>query len=105
MSSADDPLWAAIRALHARYSPAAADKFPQTPLWERRARAAGNRQGLTPQRISEPVPTGPTVPGEKDDIAQCAIASVDGDFDERAAILEYEGGLERIEAERRAAVA
>jgi len=79
------------------------------------AAASGNREpddaevgtgnSFVGQTTSAPVPSGPTVPSagghtrEPDDESDMLAA-----FEERAAIMEYDGGLDRDEAERLARI-
>ena len=62
----------------------------------------GNRQRIPD--VAASVPNVPTFPSNsKAPSAGNVINQLDGEFEERAAILEYEAGLPRPEAERRAA--
>lgn len=100
----DDPLWEAITAAHARWSPGRPERSPARSNWGLPLTAAGDRPNLTPQGVASAVPRVPRVPSEKQDIRQRTSGEVaaDGwaDWEERAAILEYVAGMSRIQAER-----
>ncbi len=101
----DDPLWAAIRAANARWSPGALDRFPVARRWEPSRASTGNHQAIDPESISAAVPSVPTVPTKKEDIqtrtGDTARDVTADEWAERAAILEFDAGLSREEAERR----
>ncbi len=103
----DDPLWMAIKAAHEWVSPDGVKRFPPNPRWEPSAASVGTENDALDQSLKEPVPTVPTVPTEKQKERASAADGVAADAwwtrEERAAILEFEGGFSRIEAERRAA--
>lgn len=100
----DDPLWAAIRAAHERWSPTSAGVFPPSPGWEQRSGVVGAEISLPSQSVSDGVPTDPTDPTQKQDEWSWPAPATDpddaGEWEERAAILEFDAGLSRLEAER-----
>ncbi len=71
----DDPLHAAIKAAHARWSPKMAGRLRPNPKFE---------------------PLGEAAKGDE------AAAEAHAAWLERSAILEYDGGLSRSEADRKA---
>ncbi|MDB5451894.1 MAG: hypothetical protein JWO33_472 [Caulobacteraceae bacterium] len=95
----DDPLWRAIVAAHVRLSPARLDKFPPAPGWELSPAPLGsaNDQGI--QALNGPVPTGPTVPTLNSEGDDEAINAARLEWEERAAIREFDGRQPRAEAE------
>lgn len=101
---ADDLLWAAIRAAHARWSPGSMELFPPSPRWEQQAGLVGVDIAVSDQAVACPGPTDPTDPTEKQDEWVWPPPDDDpngmGDWEERAAILEFDAGLSRCEAER-----
>jgi Fe-S cluster biosynthesis and repair protein YggX len=66
----------------------------------------GTGEGPSIQRVSASGSQVPAVPGENDKQGKCAAdqaaAEAWATWAERAAILEYDGGMSRAEAERRA---
>ena len=100
----DDPLWAAIKAAHERWSPGSSERFPPAPEWELAAGNLGTEEDEPDQALSLPVPSVPAVPGVIEEYGRPARAEPGAeeciDWEERAGVLEYEGGLSRAEAER-----
>lgn len=100
----DDPLWAAISAARARWSPEDDARSPAAAPWGPLVDLAGDRSALTGQGFSGAVPRVPRVPSENQYIRQRTAderaADALGEWEERAAILEYEGGWSRKDAER-----
>lgn len=102
----DDPLWAALKGAYARWSIEAAARFPLVSKWEPPQGLVGPEKNVTDLTVDSRVPTVPAVPTEihnnrretQLDPAAEAMAA----WDERAAIVEYDGGLSREEAERAA---
>ena len=86
---------AVLSQLWAVHRPDERCTVPIKPAWERQAEKTGTRQSLAPQGFSDGVPGVPSVPASKDDLP-------DEDWEERAAILEHEAGLDRAVAERQA---
>lgn len=102
-----DPLWDAIRAAHERWSPDTAKQFPPAPEWEPAICEAGTGFPIENQRVNRADPTAPTVPTPlEDEWGWVPTSSVEecAEREERAAILEFEGGLDRETAERLAAL-
>jgi hypothetical protein len=99
----DDPLWSAIRAAHLRWSPDAAERFTPNFRWEPLGHEVGTAQPLMQQGVAGAVHTVPTVHTEKHKTEHRTRAEARAAWEERAAILEYEGGLSRCEAEGQAA--
>jgi hypothetical protein len=103
----DDPLWKAIRAAHERWSPETAERFPPPPEWEPADAEVGTENGQAGQELTAPVPTVPTVPTLPDEFRRATraerLAEERAAWEERAAILEFDAGLGREEAERQAA--
>jgi len=103
----DDHLWRAIKAAHERWSPETAERFPPAPQWEPPGPTVGTENCAPDQEVMETVPTVPAVPAQFDEIHQDGRAQQLADqhmaWEERAAILEFSGGLTREEAERVAA--
>ena len=99
----DDALWNAIRAAQLRWSPDAAERFTPNFRWEPFGQEVGTDQPLTQQGVAGAVHTVPTVHTEKHKTEHCTRAEARAAWEERAAILEYEGGLSRREAEYQAA--
>lgn len=93
------PLRAALLRAHARWSTRAEERFPTAGEWVPLAGTVGSDEASPDQRLTAEVPTVPTVPTEKQDIAQ-ASPPLTPDEEERAAILEFEAGLDRATAER-----
>ena len=97
--SEEDPLRAALLRAHARWSTSSEERFPTAGEWVPLAGTVGSDEAAPDQWLTDKVPTVPTVPTEKEDIAQ-ASPLLTPDQEERAAILEFEGGLDRATAER-----
>lgn len=91
----EDPLWRAIRAAHERWSPDTAARFPPSRQWEPGEPELGTEKAAFDQELTAAVPGVPAVPGVSEEEARM-------EWEERAAILEFEGGFARAEAERRA---
>ena len=98
----DDPLWSAIQSARAKWSPDAPERSPLKSPWGPLAPSGGDRQPLMAQGFAAAVPTVPTVPTENKYIPPRTPADVLHDWEERAAIIEYEGGYSRADAERMA---
>lgn len=96
---AEDPLRAALLRAHARWSTSSAARFPPPGKWVPLAGTVGTDEDQPEQTLTAAVPTVPTVPTEKEDMAQ-ASPPLTPEEEERAAILEFEGGLDRATAER-----
>jgi hypothetical protein len=103
----DDPLWAAIRAAHQRWSPDTAERFPPPPEWEPPEVVVGTGNSEADQELTNPVPTVPTVPTVQEEFRRQTraerLAEERAAWEERAAVLEFEGGLDRAAAEQLAA--
>ena len=96
-----DPLAGAIAAARAQFGAAA----PASGNRERGSAEVGTGNSSADQIDSGSVPTGPTVPTAGKDTRQHADeADRLAAYEERAAIMEFDGGLDREEAERRARV-
>ncbi|MDP3704013.1 MAG: hypothetical protein Q8R78_06455 [Candidatus Omnitrophota bacterium] len=100
----DDPLWNAIKAARARWSADGPERSPVRDGWGPPWSVAGDRSSLTAQAVAAAVPRVPRVPSEKQDIRQRTSDQVAADawaeWEERAAIREYDGGMSRLQAER-----
>lgn len=100
----DDPLWEAITAAHARWSPGGPERSPARSEWGLPQAVAGDRSNLMPQGVAVAVPRVPRVPSEKQDTRQRTSDELAADawasWEERAAILEHVAGVSRIQAER-----
>ncbi len=97
-----EPLWSAIRRLHARLATDAFERFPARAPWEPATTRPGNRAGPIQQGVAMAVPRVPTVPCVQGDTSSSDAPDCgpgDADWEERAAILEYEAGLARATAE------
>lgn len=97
--SQEDPLRAALLRAYARWSTGSAAGYPLADPWEPLAATAGTADRVKNQIDSGQVPTGPTVPTKNEGISQ-ATPPLTPEEEERAAILEFEGGLDRATAER-----
>jgi len=97
--TAEGPLRAALLRAHARWSTSTEERFPRAGEWVPLSQTVGAAELAPDQWLTDKVPTVPTVPTEKEDIAQ-ASPPLTPDQEERAAILEFEGGLDRATAER-----
>ena len=97
----NDPLARAITAARHQFGASAAASGNREPD----DTEVGTEVSLDSQTTSAPVPSGPTVPSagghtrDSDDESDLLAA-----FEERAAIMEYDGGLDRDEAEQRARI-
>ena len=100
----DDPLWDAIRAAHAAWAAEGAGRLPPKFEWQPLGGEVVTDQALIGQGVAGAVTTVATVATEKHKTEHCARAEARAAWEERAAILEYSGGLSRAEAERRATV-
>lgn len=103
----DDPLWEAIQAARARWSPHTLARFPSKPKWEPSAKGLGTGKADTDQQARASVPTVPTVPikwGYGTQRTQPITDDQLAAWEERAAVLEFDGGMSRPEAERNAAL-
>jgi hypothetical protein len=96
----EGPLWRAIRATHERWTPGAPEQFPPPPRWELQKAPVGTEKPPLDQQVARAVPTVPTVPTEKQKECARTGAEARGAWEERAAILEFDGGFSRAEAER-----
>ena len=98
----EDPLWAAIRRVRRRLG--GSDQFPPSPPWEPSQQAGGSEIIQPGQSVDAPGPTVPTVTTTKEETTQFRALqtahAVRGDWEERAAILEFEAQLDRATAER-----
>lgn len=103
----DDLLWKAIRSANERWSLGGAVEFPPPPRWEPLEAAVGTDEHQCFPLLREPVPTVPTVPTAESEGRNAErrerVAALRMDWEERAAILEYDCGLTRVEAEAQAA--
>lgn len=92
------PIDAALARIWARLGPVPSPASPSPP-----PAAPGTEIRSPDQRLAKPVPAVPgfsaAAPGAG---GTDPLARLDGEFEERAAILEYEAGLPRAEVERRA---
>ena len=74
--------------------------------WEPLSTPLGTDKDLSDQTLSRPVPTVPTVPSEKQDASHRTAAEAAAEaleaWEERAAILQFDGGWSRAEAEHKA---
>lgn len=95
----EGPLRAALLRAYARWSTDAAPRFPQSERWEPLAGAVGAEKGKQNQNDDLSVPTAPTVPTAAEWEAE-TMPPLTPDEEERAAILEFEAGLDRATAER-----
>lgn len=99
----DDPLWRAIAAARARWSPEAPPLSPPPTEWGQPSPLGGDGKGQSRQGFARSVPTVPGVTTEKQDASprtpQEAALDAWGEWQERAAILEYEGQHARAWAE------
>ncbi len=77
------------------------ERFPPPRGWEPSAEPVGTENASPDQTDGGPAPRVPTVPTENEEVAQ-SEADVWAAWEERAAILEYDGDFERAEAEARA---
>jgi hypothetical protein len=100
--SIDDHLYEILKAAHARWSPDTLDRFPPKSRWEPPTGAVGTEIPSRDQPLAPRVPTVPTVPTEIETPPPRSAGDAHGDWEERAAILEFEGGLPRAAAEARA---
>lgn len=99
----DDRLWAAIRAAHEQWSPETAERFPPPPEWEPAEAEARIESGEVGE-VEAPASTGPVLPEHFGRQTRAErLAEERAVWEERAAILEYDGGLSREEAERQTA--
>lgn len=94
-----DPLAGAIAAARRQFGAAA----PASGNRERGFAVVGTRNSSASQTDGGSVPTGPTVPTAGEG-AREYVDEIDSlaAYEERAAIIEFDGGLDREEAERRA---
>ena len=100
--SADDKLYSVLKAAHARWSPLAAERFPTALPLGAGGADLGTAKGQEDQQLGGWVPMVPAVPTlfEKERQARSGEVAADlADWEERAAILEFETGLTRAEAE------
>ena len=99
----DDPLWDALRSAHGRLAPGV-DRFPAQAPWEPQSYPAGTDKSKHDQEVERSVPRVPEVPSQNEYQWTCgtnpAAADLGSDWEERCAILEFDGGLSRQEAER-----
>jgi hypothetical protein len=93
----ETPLRAALIRAHARWARVA--EFPPAVEWVPLAGTVGTNDSQLKQRLEATVPTVPTVPTETEGGATAA-PPMTADEEERAAILEFDGGLDRPTAER-----
>jgi hypothetical protein len=92
------PIEAALARIWARLGPV---PVPTGPAG--RPPALRTETPAPDQRLVGPVPAVPGFPAAAPRAGGAdPLAGLDGEFEERAAILEYEAGLPRAEAERRA---
>jgi len=77
------------------------DRFPPPASWEQAADVVGTEKPASNQGDKVFGSHVPTVPAKNREGAQCKAADAWAAWEERAAILEYDGGLDRIEAEAR----
>lgn len=85
-----------------------ADQSPPPTQWGPASREVGTEKGVSGQRDKAPVPTAPTVPtqnekGPRSDVPDAHVSAW-LEWAERAAILEYQCGRSRPEAERQATI-
>ena len=81
-----------LRLAYLAHAPDRLARFPET-----------SEPGTPGTEIDERIQTGsriPAVPGQKQDGSALDVNRGAGEWEERAAILEYDGGLGRAEAER-----
>lgn len=102
--TSDARLTAAIRQARERW----ASGSHLNEGWEPQSEKVGTAFRQSDQALAIPVPTVPTVPTPERDTLSSTMAdahvSAWADWVERAAILEFSGGLGRGEAEARAAI-
>lgn len=98
MTGGNDQLRAAILRAHARWSTGSAKRFPPEIEWEPLAQPVGTGKPKSDQELTVEVPTVPTVPTAKEEV-RTASPPMTPEQEERAAILEYESGLDRASAE------
>lgn|GEM_PF-5488684 len=98
MVAQDDLLRAAILRAQARWSTGVAERFPPASEWEPLAGSVGTEKFKLNQSLETAVPTVPTVPTEYGDVDD-ASPPLTAEQEERAAILEFDAGLSRPEAE------
>ena len=103
----ESPLWRALEAAHARL--AGAGEFPTNRPWEPAVSGLGTEDVATYQHDNGSVPRVLCVPTQKQHrwphMASPEAVDAAAEWDERAAILEFEAGLDREEAERQTALA
>jgi hypothetical protein len=95
-----DPITEALRRAKAVW---AADGFPAAAAGNPGAPEVGTVKSPRHQSLETQVPSVPTVPTPREKgRVRTSLAEVMANWEERAAILEYDGGWPRAEAERRA---
>ncbi len=98
----ENSLYLALKAAYARAASEASKRFPAQSEWEPPAERLGTDKAFSDQELEGWVPTVPTVPTEKHKRQHRTRAEALAEWQERAAILEFEGGLSRAEAEAQA---
>jgi hypothetical protein len=96
----DGELIASLRRAYERLAPDGVARFPLAAEWDPSARAAGTAKPLAGSGVRSTVPDVPTVPTPQDYGCSEHSAPCWGDWQERAAIRECDGGINRAEADR-----
>ena len=100
----DSALSVAIRAAHRQWSSEGKDRLPPKFEWEPRAGEVATGQTLADQGVASTVTSVTSVTTEKHKTEHCARAEALAVWEERAAILEFDGGFSRREAEQSATI-
>ena len=103
----EDRLTRALRAAEERWSAHRAGRFPRPEPWEPPADAEGTEKADPKLAVARPVPAVPSVPSPQEESPHRAVAEAAAEaqaqWEERAAIIEFDGGFSRAEAEQMAA--
>lgn len=98
-SGTDDPLAAALKAAYSALSPDLAERFPVKFDWEPQLAKVGTEKRQSDHGVNPYGSQVPRVPSEKQYISECADTDALAEWEERAAILEFDSGMSRAEAE------
>lgn len=98
-SETEDPLAAALRAAYSALSPDLAERFPVEFHWEPQSVELGTAKARSDQCVNPYGSQVPRVPSENQYISERTDADALAEWEERAAIREFDGGMSRVVAE------